>query len=353
MQFNVPYIPDDEYTTFLTGLGDTLHSVHFSLYNPLLNDGRVRMGAVDAEYLAGQLVRLQAPRKYVLANGRFHLPDQYLRQDRLELLAGQLLVLEEAGALDGIVFSDAYLLLALAKQSPQLVARLEAIPSINFVIDSIEKTITLLRLTEQCGLLPPDKLPLDRELNRQPGRLKHLVSQIRTRFPAVKIELLANEGCLAHCPFRATHEALIAAVNNGTTIDTLQINRQLGCVHSLMHEPYRVLSSPVILPEDVHRYDGVADIIKICGRSLGKEFLMRTIQSYMTRVSPENFLSLLDAAHWMAQHWQLDVKKMPEDVYQRLIGGCSGDCRNCTVCRELFTGVATELPLQLKDLRTR
>lgn len=350
MRYNVPFIPDRGYTSFLAGLGKSLHSVHFSLYSSLLNDGRVRMGGIDLNLLIEQLSLLQGPRKYLLANGRFHMPDQYLGQDSLSDLVKQMSLLQEAGQMDGIVFSDAYILMALAKQAPQMVSRLEAVPSINFILDNIEKIASLLQMLETSGFQTPAKLALDRELNRQPEKLKNLTATIRERFHNIKIELLANEGCLSNCPFRATHEALIAAANNGMAIDTLQINQQLGCVQSLHDAPQRILASPFIRPEDVQHYQSQIDIIKICGRSLGPDFLINTVKSYIEEVSPNNLLSLLDAVHWMSKSRKIDPNNLPDDFYQ-LLTSCNGDCKSCKVCRKLFSRAATELPLQLEDFR--
>jgi collagenase-like PrtC family protease len=350
MQFNVPYIPDSAYTTFLAGLGDMLHSVHYSLSHPLLNDGRVRMATMPAAVLTEQLSRLAVPQKYLLANGRFHQSDNYLRSEQLAPLIEDLNRLVEAGCLTGIVFSDSYLLLALAEQAPRLVANIQAVPSINFVIDAVDKVGAVLALVEAIGFRLPEKLPLDRALNRQPKKLARLVAHIRKRWPRLKIELLANEGCLPQCPFRATHEALIAAANSGFSVDTLAINQRRGCVQLLERQPHRILSSPFIRPEDVAHFHGVVDIIKICGRSLGRGFLLQAVQSYATGESPKNLLSLLDAANWMANRWELPSKTIPEDFYEQLTG-CAGECSSCHYCEKLFSRTVKPLPFRLKDLR--
>jgi collagenase-like PrtC family protease len=165
------------------------------------------------------------------------------------------------------------------------------------------------------------------------------------------IELLANEGCLNHCPFRATHEALIAAANTGTAIDTFCLNRDLGCMQVLSERPHRILASPFIRPEDVRHYADVADIIKICGRTLGAAFLSRTLTAYASGGYTGNLLNLLDAAHWMAQHWELPNSKLPPDLLLKLLITCDQNCTACDRCQNIFQQHVRNLPLHIAPLK--
>ncbi len=78
-------------------------------------------------------------------------------------------------------------------------------------------------------------------------------------------------------------------------------------------EPHRVFASPFIRPEDAWRYSESADIIKICGRTLGAGFLERVVGAYTAGVFRGNLLDLLDATHWMAGRWEIPNDLLSDD----------------------------------------
>lgn len=349
MQLNVPYIPDESYTRWLNHLGKRLYAVHFSLHDPALADARIHLGGPDMQHLIDGLQGIPIPRKYLLANGRFQPAGRYLADDGLTRLIRRIEQLCATDLLDGIIFSDPYFLMILSEAVPDLAARLEAIPSINFMIDTEAKLAAVFAAVSLGRFRPPGKITLDRSLNRRPRELGRLAASIRKHYPGLKIELLANEGCLSHCPYRATHEALIAAANAGAAVDTFRLNRDLGCMHILLQTPHRILASPFIRPEDIGRYTGTADIIKICGRTLGTAFLTRTVAAYAAGAYTGNLFDLLDAANWMAEKWHLPNKELPSDLFDRLTA-CDGDCCNCPVCQRLFQRYAQPLPFHFKTV---
>jgi hypothetical protein len=345
LPLNLPFVPDADYVDYIKDLGPRLYAVHFSLFDPALCDARVRLREVEPQTLIDLLGRLCGPKKYLLANGRFHLPDTY-QGAGLSRLIDRMKALYDADALDGLIFADSYLLTALADAAPELAATLEAVPSVNFIIDGTSKAAALLELVDACGFQPPSKLSLDRSINRRPGALAGLSREIRRRWPQMKIELLANEGCLPHCPFRPTHEALIAAANCGMRVDTQRLNRDLACLRVLGRAPHRILASPFIRPEDLAHYAEAADLIKICGRTLGTAFLKRTVGAYVQGRFTGNLFALLDASHWMTERWELPNAELPEDFYTSLTA-CRHLCQDCAICRTLFERHARQKALRL------
>ena len=349
MLLNVPFIPDPQYAAFLSVLGRQIFAVHFSLNDPQLGDARVRLQKTDIQSLISLLQALPGPKKYLLANGRFHPTRSYDATGATHALRRPLESLLAAGVVDGLIFSDPYLLLSLSDAAPDLAARLEAVPSVNFAIDSLQKLAAVHDLVRQSRFRMPQKICLDRGLNRRPQALADLVSAARLRWPETKFEVLVNEGCLPHCPFRPTHEALIAAANTGFGVDSLRLNRDLGCMRILSESPYRIFASPFIRPEDMTRYGDAVDIFKISGRTLGRPFLMQTVAAYSAQRYNGNLLDLLDASHWMAAKWEIPNPQLPEDFFDRLTG-CDQLCRNCTRCRDLFQRLARPRPFVLPDL---
>ena len=157
MKLDVPFIPDAHYTAFLADLGKRIHAVHFSLYDPDLSDARIRMRSVGVQTICDLLQKLPGPKKYLLANGRFQPVDRYGATGGTDDLLQQLKALQALGILDGIIFSDGYLLMALSDAAPDLASRLEAVPSINFCMDSIQKIQSVLNLIQSSRFRRPGR----------------------------------------------------------------------------------------------------------------------------------------------------------------------------------------------------
>lgn len=349
MLFNAPFIPDSAYIDDLIRLDKKLYAVYFSLYQPMVADARIRLQIRDIQDLIEGLKRIPCAAKYLLANGRFQLAENYQFKDGLAKLIRYLEQLMDADILDGIIFSDFYFLNALSMAAPRLSSQLEAMPSINFMIDSTEKFNAVMAMVGQSGFRIPRKMTLDRSLNRRPEALQALAEHIRKHYGGMRIELLANEGCLNHCAFRSTHEALISASNAGISMDTFGFNRDLGCIRTLHKTPHSILASPFIRPEDMDRYSDVADIIKMCGRTLGGAFLRRLVSAYETGQYDGNLFDLLDSTHWMGHHWDLPNNQLPENFLDQL-AHCDQNCPSCSCCRDLFKHHARALPVHFEIL---
>lgn len=353
MLLDVPFLPDPRYTLFLQSQADRLHSVHFSLLQPDIPDGRHQTAARDLSELNRALSALSGVKKYALLNSRFHSPATYLdSRPRARLLAVLSALLRE-GNIDGIVVVDFYLLQALSDASPEITGQLEAVPGVNCLLDSFDRIQSWLDLIARTRFRMPLKLNLDRSLNRRLQILEEVSSQCRRRYPGLRLTLLANEGCLYRCPFKLAHDAQIgfAHIDAGPN-RTHEMNRGLGCMRVLAERPEEILRSPFIRPEDQQHYESMADVLKICGRTLGPAFLERAVAAYLTGGYAGNLLALLDTQDWQADRLSIANAEIPGDFLVRLTT-CRVDCTQCGYCREVFHRISRFLPLTLKDFRGR
>ncbi len=204
---------------------------------------------------------VEIPRKYLLMNSRAHPQPAYFDRDHLRHVIRTLGSMLEAGVLDGIVFADAYLLPALSDAGGDEAARLEAVPSVNCMLDTWDRITRMMDFIASTRFRLPKTLILDRSLNRRLEDLAGVSVRCRKGLPGVALELLANEGCLSHCPFKLTHDCHIAWIHLGQPLDTFHINRELGCMRVLQREPWRLLQSPSIRPEDVPTYEPFVDVL--------------------------------------------------------------------------------------------
>ena len=350
---NVPFLPDEHYIACLEQCTADLESVHFCLEHEPCLDSRVRVGnaGAPAGHLAG-LARLPGVRKYALLNSRFHDPRLLVSGRGLQPLVRTLSGLLDRKLVDGIVYCDHYLLQRLADEAPELAGRLEAVPGVNTMLDSFAKVEAQLASIRETGFRTPAKIILDRSLNRDLDRLAALAQQLRDLQPGIRIELLANEGCLPHCPCKLSHDAYIALANLDGRDLTHDLNCRAGCIRLLEEQPHRLLQSPFIRPEDVDLYLYHVDTIKLCGRTLGAGFLENVITAYRRRRYDGNLLDLLDATAWLAERLYVDNRMLSFD-FAAMLAQCDNRCDQCGFCRELFTAIAHPLPLVIEDRRVR
>lgn len=348
---NVPFLPEERYVAFLNDCAEDLYSVHFSLQHQHSLDSRTQVvPAIEHSWLMDRLGQLLGPKKYALLNSRFYSPQLLADGLGLRALIDTLAQFVEHGVLHGIVYCDHYLLQLLADEAPGLAARLEAAPSVNTMLDSFDKIEAQLSYIRATGFAQPSTIVLDRSLNRNLDSLAQIALQTRQQFPGIRIEVLANEGCLPFCPFKLSHDAYIALANLDGCDRTQALNCEIGCMRLLDDQPHRLLQSPFIRPEDIDLYLFHVDTIKLCGRTLGPDFLMNAIRAYRARRYEGNLLDLLDATAWLADKLYVDNRLLSFD-FANMLSQCDNRCEQCGFCRELFASIAHPLSLSIQDRR--
>ena len=356
MKLSVPFIPDPDYVSFLADHQTHLESVYFSLSSATPWDARItRTGSgispLNVTALARSLAPLVGLKKYILLNTRFVPPALYTDTPKLMGLLDSLETLHRKSPVQGIVISDFYLANALDRTNHDMIPFLEAVPGINCMMDSMEKVLAYLETIEGTRFKMPGRLLLDRSLNRDLGRLGDLSRRVSTLFPDIKIELLANEGCIFHCPFKPAHDAQIALSNTGLVREaTWKTNQVFGCHTYFFNHPHRFLKSPFIRPEDQIHYQGMAHTIKLCGRTLGPKFLTQCIQAYITQSHDGNLLDLMDASHFLAQTFHVDNKTLGPDFLNTLTS-CTKECSSCRICQNLFLEIANKKSITLQSFK--
>ncbi len=351
MKLSVPFLPDKIYTQFLKQKIGLIESVFFSLQTGPVLDARTRFHTVEIETVVSLLKELPGVQKYCLLNSRFIHPETYFDYRFLKEILSGIETLMEHDCLSGLVFTDFYFLQALSQTKTPFFRQIEAVPGINCMIDSSRKAFSFLEFIESSCFKLPGNLILDRSLNREPLKLLRVGSQIKKRYPDIRLTLLANEGCLFHCPFKLTHDAHISLSNTGMAKNTTrQMNQDMGCIHYLMTRPVAFLKSPFIRPEDIFHYETFADTIKLCGRTLGRRFLTTCVEAYINQSYDGNLLDLMDAASWMADHYHVDNKSLGIEFF-RLVTSCTKNCKTCMVCQERFGSSINKKAFELKPFK--
>jgi collagenase-like PrtC family protease len=348
---DVPFLPEEKYVEFLNDCSGELDCVQFSLLGGRRLDNRIQLESLDLHDTSIELLcELSIPRKYALLNSRFYGTSLFTDRKNLNSLVDALDQCAEKGVIDGIIYCDHYLLQLLSDEAPDLAGVLEAVPGINTMLDSHVKVEAQLGYIGETRFLQPSKIVLDRSLNRDLDRLADTARKCRKSFPDLKLELLANEGCLAYCPFKLSHDAYIALANLEGQDCTYLLNKELGCMRLVDEQPHRILQSPFIRPEDMELYLCHIDTIKLCGRTLGSGFLQRAVSAYIDRRYNGNLLDLLDTLQWLAPNLHIDNSSLSFD-FANMLSMCDNHCDSCGFCKELFDSISHPLPMEIWDNR--
>lgn len=340
MLLDVPFIADGDYPDFLAENAGHLASVHFSLSVPQLSDARQRLRVNNPDATLEGLNKLATTPKYVLMNARLHAPDKYFDAQGLADTANSLDILQTEAGIRGVVFADSYFLNALSDHAPAIMTRLEAVPSINCMLDTPAKIFAMLSMIEKTAFRMPSRLVPDRALNRDMTALENVSQEVRKAYPDMQLILMANEGCLYQCPFKPAHDAHISLVNEELCPErTFAINRDFGCVRRLLSDPGSMLASPFIRPEDTHRYEHVADGIKLCGRNRGTTFLKRVVSAYIEGRYDGNILDLMDAMGDLNDRVNIPNQDLPGEFHQR-VTACDKLCATCGWCATVMERIA-------------
>ena len=155
-----------------------------------------------------------------------------------------------------------------------------------------------------------------------------------------KLCILANSGCLRNCPWQTYHDNLIAHSDAAMKAE----NAKGWCPH-LCWTMYRdganfpeILKATWIRPEDIHRYDGIVDVVKLATRQHANPDMV--ISAYERRSFEGNLLDLFEPGFSPAFFPVfLDNSAFPSDWFERT-SACPRECTGCGYCERTYKTVA-------------
>jgi len=158
-----------------------------------------------------------------------------------------------------------------------------------------------------------------------------------------KLCVLANSGCLRNCPWQTFHDNLIAHSDEAMRVE----NTKGWCPH-LCWTMYRdksnfpeVLKSTWVRPEDIHRYEGLVDIVKLATRQHANPDMV--ISAYERGSFDGNLLDLFEPGFSPAFFPVfVDNTAFPADWFDR-VASCVRECGNCGYCERTFRTVGKSL----------
>ena len=300
-RFKVPYNYDLEgfRNLLIPGYKKYIHSIYMGPPAALGSSARPLSRAIKIEDVveAIELASKAGISSYLTLNGEF-IPISTYTELYASKVASCLKMLSLAG-LTGIIVSNMYLpaLAELKIHAPKL----KVIASVNLGVKSVAQAEALVSI---CGV---DGIIWDRSLNVDPVVLAEYNAALKQRYPEVLTQVLLNEGCLLHCPFKKAHDQAISALSyvDDSYYDYLQgvslknpmmctqagsINVTHGCHVAAKRNPDLLSTIPDIDPCALKNYLDSADVFKISGRTHSTSWIMECLGDYVegtTKLNPK------------------------------------------------------------------
>ena len=159
-----------------------------------------------------------------------------------------------------------------------------------------------------------------------------------------KVYLLANSGCLNHCPARTFHDNLVSHEMELMKMDNAFAFKGLcrDFMQNASHRRRWIQLTNWIRPEDLCRYEGLVDGIKLATRvSRVPEMIVR---AYAGECFSGNLLALMEPD--LSDDFMptvLNAGKFPGDFFEKT-SRCDRDCVHCDYCESLYDQIAEPLP---------
>jgi len=151
--------------------------------------------------------------------------------------------------------------------------------------------------------------------------------------------ILANSGCLRNCPWQTYHDNLIAHSD-----EAMKTSNVRGWNPHLCWTLYKdrknfaeILKSTWVRPEDIGRYEGLVDVVKLATRQHANPDMV--ISAYERGAFEGNLLDLFEPGFSPAFFPQfVDNAAFPSDWFDRT-SSCPRECTQCGYCESALAKV--------------
>jgi len=190
-----------------------------------------------------------------------------------------------------------------------------------------------------------DSYYLGRDVQRNLDSVRRVADWCHAR--GKKLGILANSGCLRNCPWQTYHDNLIAHSDEAQgRVPAMDFNPHLcWTLYRDRANLAEILKATWIRPEDLSRYEGIVDFVKLATRQHVSPRLV--MEAYARGEYRGNLLDLLEPGFSPAFRPQvIDNSSFPDDWFDRS-GACSRECTFCGYCEQVFEKVVKGLPERL------
>jgi collagenase-like PrtC family protease len=231
---------------------------------------------------------------------------------------------------DMVTLNNTYLLRAgiikdFRKNKPDIVLK-------NSVNNLVRTQKDFIFMHEVLGLT---HIIVDRSLNRDLDTLGKMSKYAEEH--GIKITMLVNEGCIVDCKWKQWDDLIISQNKEDSDRSlTDKVHSDLGCVSHFKHSPGEWLKTAFTMPNNINKFDGLVDVIKIAGRGYPIDRWFNVVDAYQKRSGNIKFSELLSTTGDMFLS-NLSVNQITETGFVDITHNCKTVCGDeCDHCDKIY-----------------
>ena len=231
---------------------------------------------------------------------------------------------------DIVTLNNTYLLRAeIIKDFQQHKPNLILKNSVNNLVRTLKDFIFMHEVLHMTHII------VDRSLNRDLDTLRKMSNYAKQH--DIKITMLVNEGCIVDCKWKQWDDLIISQIKFQDKRDiTANVHNKLGCVSYFNNNPAEWLKTAFTLPNDLTKFDGLVDTIKIAGRGFPLTRWHKVIEAYQTGSGNIRFGDLLSTTGFVPLAKTL-VNEITELGFNQLTNNCKTVCgTECNHCDKVY-----------------
>lgn len=204
-------------------------------------------------------------------------------------------------------------------------AQIELKASVNMKISSVKGMQYVAHLF--------DNYCVAKECNRDIDRLQQMRQWADEN--GKKLTMLVNSGCMRDCSGQIFHDNMVAHEAQISQKKNIQFLPYM-CWQYLKDPKNRVavLQNSWIRPEDIDRYEGLIDQVKLATRAHHLPGMV--IDAYARRKYSGNLLDLFEPGFGAAfAPYVIDSSKLPENFWEQTVN-CHKNCHGCRYCEKVL-----------------
>ena len=231
---------------------------------------------------------------------------------------------------DMITLNNTYLLRAgVTKDFQANKPTIEVKNSVNNLVRTLKDFIFMHEVLGVTSII------VDRSLNRDLDTLTKMRNYGNQH--GIKITMLVNEGCIVDCKWKQWDDLIISQVKIHDKRDiTDNVHNRLGCVSYFKENPAEWLKTAFTLPNDIGKFDGLVDVIKIAGRGFPINRWFKVIDAYQKRSGNITFGELLSTTGTLFLTNVL-ANDLADLGFNELTNNCKTVCgTECNHCDKIY-----------------